>query len=287
MERKKGWMWMLAGVILAFLAGLLVYRLLTSAVRSATTPKKTETKPVVVAVQDIPMRTVIGEDMVQVRDMPVDLIPEGAITDINDAVGKMPLTDLITGEVLIENRLIEPTNVTRHIALAIPKQKVIIALPADDLLNKVAMIKPGDRVDIMVSLPYGDGPQGTVSVDVLQNVIIQAVVVPPMPNTGDEKEGKNTQTFSPEDYTSGGLKAILVAVSPQDALVLKYLRDVGALVDFALRAPDDESTPFLEPVDFEYIQDVFGVELTLPENTGILPTQTPVPQPLPVSTPTP
>ncbi len=283
MERKKGWMWMLAGVILAFLAGLLVYRLLTSAVQSAATPKKTETKPVVVAVQDIPMRTVITEDMVQVRDMPVDLIPEGAITDVQDAVGKMPIADLITGEILIASRLIEPTNVTRNIALAIPKRHVIIALPADDLLNKVAMLKPGDRVDIMVSLPYGDGPAGTVSVDVLQNVVIQAVVVPPVPGLDNKEDGKEVEEPS-FDYTGGELKAILVAVSPQDALVLKYLRDVGAILDFALRAPDDESTPFLEPVDFEYIQDVFGVELTIPENTGGLPNQSTVPQPLPVPT---
>ena len=235
------------------------------------------------------MRTIIKEDMVRVRDMPVDLIPEDAITDLQEAIGKMPITDLSTGEILLASRLVEPTNITRNIALAIPKGHVIVALPADDLLNRVGMVKPGDRVDILITLPYGDGPENTVSVDVLQNVVIQAVVVPPIPNEVESagEQVKATADAALSSIEGAAFKAILVAISPQDALVLKYLRDSGAILDFALRAPDDESAPFLDPVDFQYIQDVFGIELSTPEQSNVIPGTLPTSQPLPVPTSTP
>ena len=250
MSRRQGWLWMLAGVILAMVAALLVYRLLSSAVQTSASRPEVNTRPVIVALQDIPMRSVIGKDMVAVRDMPVDFIPKDAATDLNDVVDKMAIADIKAGEVVLLSRLESPTNVTRNIALRIPQGKVVIALPAQDLLNRVGMLKAGDHVDILFTLSFGSGPRKNVAIAAMQNVTVQAVVTPPSLQPSGNQAG----------IPSRQEKAILIAVDPQEALVLKYLLDSGAALDFVLRPPDDDSAPFMEPVDLPYMEDTYDFE---------------------------
>ncbi len=251
MSQRKGWMWMLAGVILAMLAAMLVYRLLSSAMEARASQPQVSTVPVLVALQDIPVRGVVEEGMVAVRDMPEEFVPPEAATDINEVVGKMAIAEIKEGEVVLLSRLESPTNVTRNIALTIPDGQVVIALPAQDLMNRVGMVKPGDHVDLLFSLSFqGGGPDKTVALNALQNVTVQAVVVPPTLDTA------NSEGAPPASAD----KAILVAVDPQDALVIKYLLDSGASLDFALRAPDDDSAPFVEPVDVTYMEDMYEFE---------------------------
>ncbi len=258
MSQRKGWLWMLAGVVFALVAGLLVYRVLSSAAETRASAPVTETRPVVIALEDLPLRTVVEEDMIAVREMPIEFIPEDAAQDVKDVLGKMVMTDINKGEVILLNRLASPTNVTRNIALTIPEEHVVIALPAQDLLNRVGMLKPGDRVDILFSLYFGDqSPDQTITLNVLQDVTIQAIVVPPVLAAAEQATNGDNQ---PDQQTSVLDSAILVAVTPQDALLLKYLLDSGGTLDYVLRPPDDTSAPFVEPVDIQYIEDRFEFE---------------------------
>ncbi len=151
---------------------------------------------------------------------------------------------------------------------------VIIALPADDLINQVGVLQPGDKVDILFSLTYGQGgPTDLVSLDALQNVAVQAIVVPPEARVAKEVASQvglgDTQGVSP--LSTGPSKAILVAVNPQDALLLKYLKDAGAILDYALRPPDDTSKPLLDPVTLQYLIDTYGLDIPLPTEAITLP----------------
>ena len=71
----------------------------------------------------------------------------------------------------------------------------------------------------------------------MQNVTIADVV-------GGAEEGGEGQRAP---------QAILLTVDPQDALVLKYMKDVGATLDLVLRAPGDESEFEVDPVNLDYI----------------------------------
>jgi len=73
---------------------------------------------------------------------------------------------------------------------------------------------------------------------VLQNVTIAALVAARTPTGGSE-------TRAPE--------AVLFTVAPQDALVLKYVKDAGGILDMVLRAPGDEQPFSIDPVDVDYI----------------------------------
>ena len=69
------------------------------------------------------------------------------------------------------------------------------------------------------------------TVDLLSNVTIAGIVTP----LG--KEGP----VEPQ--------ALLLTVDPQDALILKYAKDKGGVVDLVLRAPGAEQPFETEPVD--------------------------------------
>jgi hypothetical protein len=53
--------------------------------------------------------------------------------------------------------------------------------------------------------------------------------------------------------------AVLLALNPQDALVLKHLKDAGATFDIVLRAPNSNTTFDLKPVMPEYLIDRYGL----------------------------
>ncbi len=276
MSRKRGWLWMVMGVALAFLAAIMVYRVV-SASSGQTAAPPTKTQSVIVATQDIPRGTVIDKTMVTVRDVPAELVPVGAATTLDDVVEKMVVVDIKRGEILLRDRLETPTNVTRNFGLVIPHGKVLIALPADDLINRVGVLQPGDKVDILFSLNYGQGnPTEMVTLDALQDIAIQAVVMPPEARIAQKVAGQlGAQGQQTLQQASGAFqRAILVAVDPQDALLIKYLKDTGAVLDFALRAPDDTSKPLLDAVTLKYLIDTYGLDIPLPTGTFTVPTGT-------------
>lgn len=58
--------------------------------------------------------------------------------------------------------------------------------------------------------------------------------------------------------------AVLLAVSPQEALILKYLIDSGSPMDLFLRSPENSSLMTVVPVDQQYLIDYFQLDSDVP-----------------------
>ncbi|HEY90016.1 MAG TPA: Flp pilus assembly protein CpaB [Thermoflexia bacterium] len=111
-----------------------------------------------------------------------------------------------------------------------------------------------------------------------------------------EGEGETSISISSEETTAAapplppeqrGMDSILpvtLLISPQDALVLKYLQTMGADLDLVLRSTGDESPVITEAVWFRYVIDRYQIPATLPD-LPVAPT--PLSAPLEFSTPTP
>ncbi|MBK7202785.1 hypothetical protein [Candidatus Amarolinea dominans] len=54
---------------------------------------------------------------------------------------------------------------------------------------------------------------------------------------------------------AASVQALLFALDPQDALVLKYLKDSGGIIDIVLRANNSDEFARTEPVDPPYLVD--------------------------------
>ena len=258
MQRKRGWIWLTSGIVLALLAGLLSFRMLAQAAAAASQAQQIEMSSVVVVVQDIPLRSVIQEGQVAVKQVPTELVPAGAAVSLADVVGKIARQEMAAGEIVLTRRLVEPTVKGRDIAFVMPEDKVVIALPASDLMSQLGFLKPGDRVDLLFTVRVPSvGEEKLVTLNAIQNLEIAAMAMPPLlseSNLNIQEEQGPTTVLSNKG-------ALLFAVSAQDALTIKFLKDSGAILDVALRAPTSEQMLEAETVDMSYMSDRYKFSL--------------------------
>ena len=261
MGRTRGCLWLTAGVVLAVLAGLVGFLAISrAAARPAAPAFGAADVPVVVAAQAVKVRSPLTEEDVVIRRLPVNGVPEGALRDTRSAIGKVTMVDLYPGEAIMQQRLADP-NVKSgdgRMALMLAGEQVLMALPASDLMSKVGVLKPGDHVDMLFSLDVptnrglgvaGAGEVGAAAaaatqkeqatINALPNATVSAVVA------GSAAGASNGGQSAPQ--------AIMLMVSPQDALVLKYVKDAGGVLDMVLRAPGAEQPSTSDPVDVDYL----------------------------------
>lgn len=258
MGRTRGCLWLAAGVVVAILAGVVAFAALNGAAgsdREGAAGRSTPTVPVVVVLEPVPIGAVLSAPVLEVRDVDAAVVPTGALASVEEAVGKITLTDLYAGEVVVAARLADPTAVSNdgRVALVLADGQVLMALPAQDLMSQIGMLKAGDRVDLLFSLEFptdrntGAGAanqEELATFNLLQNVTIAAVVSTQAPAQGQP-------TAAPD--------ALLLTISPQDALTLKYVRDAGGILDIVLRTPGDEQPVETDPVDVDYMIDRYQI----------------------------
>ncbi len=290
LSRRRAIILAVVGIGAALIGLLVLSGILQQAVlpRAAPTPVPPRTEPVVVAARDVPLRALLGPGDLREVEVPVELVPLRALDEIAAAAGRITKVPLIAGEMVLEHHLADPTNITHDLAFVIEDEQVLMAFPATDLMSQINILQPGDVVDILVSieepvLPGQAGPTGLggqegepdevlFTFDAIQRIEIAAVVVEITPARGTtsasgsrtlptsaEATPQPTPTPEPSEVEA---QAILLAISPQDALVLKHLKDAGGIVDIVLRAPTSSRLFELDPVMSEYLKDRYELVIT-------------------------
>ena len=253
MKFRRGWIWYLAGLLLAVVAGVIAVVALQQAVPQAE-PVLPATQPVIVARERIDARQVLLPEQLETKNLLLGEVPSGAVFRLEDAAGKFTLQPFEAGQPLLAQNLVSISpgaggtiTTTSKLAALLPPDKIGVVLPAADLLSKSGEVSTGDRVDILASLPVvssSEGKGGQVTLVTLQNV--------PVVKTLQEASGKEDQPPT--------ILGLIVALDPQDAVTLKYFVDAGANVSIGLR-PAKLTTIFdLVPETINYIADKFGIK---------------------------
>jgi pilus assembly protein CpaB len=250
----------------------------------APTPIPVTTAKVLITTHDIAIGSLLAaEDMVQV-DMPIELVPRDALTDLAQADGKMVKVNMVANEVVLAHNLADPTNAVGDLAFVIGDNEVLMAFPSEDLMSGLGVLQPGDNVDILVSINQvvevlpatGETTaqeQQTISklftFDAMQRVVIQAIIADVVQEEGTApvaatvvQDGSGTPVPTPTPNPGArNVRAYLLAVSPQDALVLKHLRDAGGNFDIVLRSPTSKEEFELSPVMSDYLNDRYELKI--------------------------
>jgi Flp pilus assembly protein CpaB len=206
-----------------------------------------------VAANDITEGTVLESLDIKLIEVPVELAPRDVIANLDNAVGRISKTDLIQGEMILEHNLANPTGQTYDIAYILDDNHVLMALGANDLMSSQAMIKRGDIVDILVTYQ-------SATYDAYQRLNITAIIIDIVQGSNQGSAEGNQASVGPS-RNQVAVRMYLVALDPQNALVLKYLRDAGAIFDFVLRAPTSTGQFQLTPVTAQYIVELYGLGL--------------------------
>jgi len=255
----------LALVVIGVLASiLLIQRLQANRALSAEEGETVKTN-VVVVTRDLFLGDRIESGDVKITSVPVEVAPRDSIATVEEAIGKIVKTDLVQGEMLLSHNLADPTNNNKDLSFILSDEHVLLAFPASDLMSRNNMVQRGDIVDIFATFQQKvktisdtettatgeekEPEMRTFTVDTFQKVSVTALVVSVI-KSDDENTPDQTR-----------IESYLLALNPQDALVLKHLKDTGAEFDIVLRAPTSTVQFDLTPVTEEYIIEFYGLEI--------------------------
>jgi len=271
-----------AGLILAAV-GVFASILLVQRYQAAQAPVNVEDETVkttvVVLTRDLSLGDRIEAGDVELASVPVEIAPRDAIATLDAAVGKLIKTDLIQGEMVLLHNLADPTNNIGDLSFILSDDHILMAFPAEDLMSRNRMVQRGDIVDIFATFEeevqtLGDTSAATAeeeilpqtrsfTVDAMQNIGVTALVLDVIDSGSNTNTEVNLLEGSNQKATAvnADIKTYLLALTPQDALILKHLKDTGAVFDIVLRAPTSTARFELTPVTDEYIIEFYGLEI--------------------------
>ncbi len=267
----------LALVAIGVLASIILVQR-TQEQRAATQEQAEVVKTdVVILARDLFLGDALTSADLTTASVPVELAPRNVVTKIEDAVGKIIKTDLVQGEMLLNHNLADPTNNNNDLSFILSEDHVLMAFPATDLMSTEDMIKRGDIVDIFATFEQevrvvGDEAvtatgepvepkMRTFTVDTFQRVNITALVLEIIDEEGNASPLTGQVPTEETGPVETRIRAYLLALSPQDALVLKHLKDTDAVFDIVLRNPTSDVQFELTPVTEEYIIELYGLEI--------------------------
>lgn len=275
MNRRRGVIWLIAGLILAILAAGISYYAFQQMVtqqQQALPEQGATTQTVVVARQPINERAVIRLADVSTEERPVAEVPSGAVFKTEDAVGRIANRPISAGQVLLAQNLVESfpaggsssfeatgaLTETVNFNEALGDTLVAFSLPASDRLAQEGILLPGDHIDLLFStdvVGQQEGSGGKVAIYAIQDLEILQIIYqpPPPPPEGEE---------APAEPAPRVPKMLMLAMDPQDATVLKYALDIQAPIDLALRAGDNRRLFDVDAVTINTIADQY--EFTAP-----------------------
>jgi len=280
-KKLKAVLIIIVGVVLVVI-GVFASMMLIQRFRASQAPATTEEEivrtDVVVVSRDMFLGDRIEAGDVQISSVPVEVVPRNAVTTLEDAEGKIIKTDLVQGEMLLNHNLADPTNNIKDLSFILSEDHVMLAFPATDLMSSEDMVQRGDIIDIFATFEQEIQTEETVitaegeeeeeaetrtfTLDTMQKVSVTALIVDIIQNeqnTGEDLLPGQTSTGNPTREEN--VRAYLLALNPQDALILKHLKDTGAIFDIVLRAPTSTVEFELTPVTEEYIIEFYGLEI--------------------------
>ncbi len=260
---QRGLLFILIGVVAAAAAALVVYSLANNVAEKSTSAVPTavaQTRGInlIVARQDIEPNTIVVTDMLTTRQYPFDLIPDGAYTNTVGLINTTTKVKIFQNQPLLRGQFISAGQRVGS-SVNVPKGKVLIAFPSTDILNSTGAVQPGDHVDILLTLPISGtarldagagsesqllgGARSIVSQATLQNIEIYS--------TGEW----NPPTADPTHART--LKIITFIVDHQQAIILKFVKDSGGVIDLVVRSLEENTETVTDPVNLDYLVDLY------------------------------
>ena len=109
-----------------------------------------ETTSVVTAKVNIPPRTRIQENMLEMKEVPKILVPEGAITSFDDVKNVQIRVSIFSGDILTIQKVFNDTANEGFVG-SIPSDCRAVSISVSEITGVAGFAKPGDRVDLLLA----------------------------------------------------------------------------------------------------------------------------------------
>ncbi len=215
-----------------FFAGAVVIGLITSLLvmgwlRNAELRRAAEasipvvsTGEVVVAKADLAWGTKLTPEMVQVVNYPSNALPDGYYKNVDDLKDAVLLHDLKTNEPILKSKLASGKDVGQGVAAVTDPMKRAMSVKVDEVIGVSGFIKPGDRVDIMVTIEPDSRSARPIAKLILENIKVLAAGLQYEKN-GSEKDPKPVQVMTLEVDIEEAEKLALASTQGKLRLALR------------------------------------------------------------------
>jgi pilus assembly protein CpaB len=221
MQNRRGLIFLVLALAMGGAAAWFTQRLTS---QPTATEASLRTAPVVVLRIDVPVATSLTKEQLTTADWPADHVPHGALTQIEQAVGRVVRRPVAAGEPVLEMALFE-TGTSGGLRAVIDPTQRAVSVKVDNVIGVAGFVKPGAIVDVVATMRRVDLERAIpYSKVILQNIRVLAV---------DQKL---------EEAKSGEPEIVSVAtleVTPPQAQFLIYAAHEGRL-QLAMRSPGDE-----------------------------------------------
>lgn len=221
---------LLLALFLGLVSAVLVYVYLSQA-GGEETAASGETKPVVVATEDIAVATRITESMVKIEQISADAVHPDSFSSTEGVVDNLARYPVAAGEQVLSDR-VAPSSVTLQegeelpLPYIVPEGKRAVSAGIDDLIGAGGLLRPGDYVDVILTVKLAVGDQiGRIILQDLEVLALdqQLEKVAPKFEEGEE-EGVSTG----EGETDPEAVTVTLAVTPVEGEVLVTAEECAA-----------------------------------------------------------
>ena len=187
----------------------------------------TDSTEIFVAKSEIGLGDSLKPEVLKLESWPTDKVPAGALTKLEETVERRSRTKIYPGEPIIEAKLLAKGEDVADAATMIPKGMRVVSIRVDAVSGAASLIKPGDRVDVLVHLQENTsrGITKTTTKTFLQHVKVFAV------DDVFRRENDGGQTVA--------AKTISLLVTPTQAELVTMASELGTL-RLVMRSASDE-----------------------------------------------
>ncbi len=131
------------------------------------------------------------ESFIESSDVPAKYRPATALTDINIIKGKVAISNLAKGQVIVDGMFVDAREAQVTFSQNIGAGRVAITISVDDVHGVAKLLVPGDKVNMLIPSPQDDTAMSVL----YQNVDVLAV--------GDQQAPQPGETSAVTPSTSG------------------------------------------------------------------------------------
>ena len=216
---------LVAALVIAAVVAFWSYGLLQK--KTGPTAGEGVSQPITVAAFEIKLGTVLTAELLKTRPYMKESLPQGYFPNPAAAVGRVALYPIQVNEPITESKL-APVNVKAGgMAAVVAPKKRAMAVKVDKVIGISGFIRPGHRVDVLVSLDKSeeDKVPNTITKIVLENILVLAAGPDIEEAEGKKEKPVTVDVITLEVTPEEGEKLALAATEGKLQLALRNYTD--------------------------------------------------------------
>lgn len=238
----------IAAVVLALVGAMMVWSYANGA--EARAVEDLDPVSVLVVQEAVPAGTPVAElgAAVAAAELPAASVAETALKDLNSSEGKVTAVDLVVGEQLVTERLVEPTELVTPGSVEVPAGLHEVSILVEPQRIAGGRVAAGDFVGVFMSMATGgvdDDPAAESTELVLPRVLVSAVQRAPEAPAADPNLSEEEAAAAEAEALPTGSLMLTLAVNPDQATRLVFASEFESIWLSKATVAEDDAPPFI------------------------------------------